>query len=466
LSTSTQHGNAAHRHDPPLMDVGAGKILGEALRRAGYTEDAIRGLLAGEAYPAEPDDAPVLDRRLPDTPFGDLVRALYLQFAIPTDELVRTLGAAAVSALEAATLAEVGAEVVPRVRILPIRGLLIASDDFQPEEDDPDYVAAYTPTTRLVDMLTVRRPVRRALDVGTGSGVHALLASRHAEHVIATDVNERALQYTQLNAALNGITNVEVRRGSLYEPVAGERFDLITSNAPYVVSPESRWVYRDAGYEGDALSEHVVHAAAEHLADDGYATLLVSWIAEDEDEPDAHPLAWTEDSECDAWILPAWNADPLEHAATWNVDLPGDDEEFGAVLDEWADYFEELGARWITEGAVLLHRRDAPEHTARVDEIEADDVEQASEQIQCAFAARAGAVREPLALAMPLTFEREVDPEAGVVAARIHLDAGTHSTLEASPDAVDAIAALDGTVPPHARPLAQELLELGALRAG
>jgi methylase of polypeptide subunit release factors len=449
------------------MEVGAGKILGEALRRVGYSEDAIRGLLPDESYPAAPDDAPVLDRRLPGTAFGDLVRALYLQYELPTDALVRTIGAAAVDALAATALAEVGREVVPRVRILPIRGLLIASDDFQPDEDDPEYVAAYTPTTRLVDMLTVRRRVRRALDVGTGSGVHALLAARHAEHVIATDVNERALQYTQLNAALNGTTNVEVRRGSLFEPVEGERFDLITSNAPYVVSPESRWLYRDAGFEGDALSEHVVHAAAEHLADDGYATLLVSWIAEDEAEPDQHPLAWTEGSGCDAWILPAWNADPLAHAATWNVDLAGEDEEFATVLDEWADYFDELGAAWITEGAVLLRRREAPEHTARVDELEPEEVEEASEQIQRAFAARErrGDRRGArLELAMPLVVERDVAPGAGVVGARVRVDGGTHAMVECSVAAAEAIERLAGGLPEVALDTVQELLELGALR--
>ena len=45
----------------------------------------------------------------------------------------------------------------------------------------------------------------RALDVGTGNGVQALLAAGHSEHVVATDVNPRALAFTELNAALSGI---------------------------------------------------------------------------------------------------------------------------------------------------------------------------------------------------------------------------------------------------------------------
>src|SRR5207253_5986818 len=125
-----------------------------------------------------------------------------------------------------------------------------------------------------------RRRVERALDIGTGNGFHALLAATHATHVVATDVNPRALAFTRISAALNGIDNVETRLGSLFEPVAGETFGLITCNAPYVISPEHRWQYRDAGFPADEFSRQVVTAAAAHLADDGFASVLVSWLAE------------------------------------------------------------------------------------------------------------------------------------------------------------------------------------------
>ena len=111
----------------------------------------------------------------------------------------------------------------------PTRELLLASDGFsEGESDPPDYVATYTPAARLCDMLTPRPHVGRALDVGTGNGVHALLAASHADRAVATDVNERALAFTALNAALNDLDNVETRSGSLFEPVAGDEFGLIT----------------------------------------------------------------------------------------------------------------------------------------------------------------------------------------------------------------------------------------------
>ena len=76
-------------------------------------------------------------------------------------------------------LAELRGDVVPRSRLVPIGDVLLASDGFTRDADDPpDYVASYTPTARTCDVLTVRKRGRRALDVGTGSGIHALLAAR------------------------------------------------------------------------------------------------------------------------------------------------------------------------------------------------------------------------------------------------------------------------------------------------
>jgi methylase of polypeptide subunit release factors len=440
-------------------DRAAAVALGDGLRRIGYSERRVSDLIGDDAYDGGREEAPVAERRLPRTPLAAVVRLLFLQLPIPTRDALEALGQRGLDALEETGLAQVGDEVVPLVRILPVGDLLVASDDFPDDDHDrrPDYVAAYTPTSRLLDSLTPRRKVLRALDVGTGSGVQALLSARHARHVVATDVNEHALDYTRLNAALNGFDNIECRPGSLFEPAGDESFDLITCNAPYVVSPESKWAYRDAGFEADEVSERVVRGATEHLADDGFATLLISWIAHDEDEPDERPLAWTDGIDCDSWIVPIWGEDPLGHAATWNDHLTDDRSRYGAALDTWTDYLARLGVRWVSEGAVVLHRRPGRRFTSRVDEVEEDDLDDASEQIQRAFASRArlaelnrrsDVLGFRVALAAPITLEHELQPRRGrttVVSAALTLDEGTHSTVEAPPRALELVAALDGT---------------------
>lgn len=62
--------------------------------------------------------------------------------------------------------------------------------------------------------------------------MQALLAAKHSGHVVATDVNPRALAFTELGAALSGFDHVECREGSFFDPVEGERFDLVVSNPP------------------------------------------------------------------------------------------------------------------------------------------------------------------------------------------------------------------------------------------
>ena len=443
----------------PVPDQAAATDLGAALRSVGYSEDALNRLLGEDAYSGDQDDAPVDERRLPDTPVATVVRLFFLQLPVSRSDAVRALGERGVQALTATGLAAVGEEVDPRVRILPIGNVLLASDGYSRDGDDPpDYVATYTPTARVLDSLTPRPKVERALDVGTGSGVHALLAARHARHVTATDVNPRALAYTQLNAALNGLANIECRQGSLFDPVDGETFDLITCNAPYVVSPERRWAYRDSGFHEDEVSARVVKAAGEHLAEGGFASLLVSWLAEDEDSPDERVLAWVEATGCSGWILPTQGSDPLDHAAEWNSHLAGDPQAFGEAVDEWKHYFERLGVRWVSEGAVLLHRRSNGRRAIRLDQVDEEDLDEAGDQIQRAFESwiplselgRPGRLLDArVSVAMPLLLERELEPQGTRVIdveGRIELAAGMKQAVDATADAQEVIASLDGSL--------------------
>jgi methylase of polypeptide subunit release factors len=445
----------------PVTDLEAAASLGTALRAAGYTEDAIVDRLGDDGPAADTEDVAEFDRRLAHDELGDLMRLLLLHRPVSNarvpgvDELER-LG----------FVDEIEGALVPRGRIVPTDGLYLAFDGFsQGLADPPGWVASYTPTSYWLASLTPRPRGRRALDVGTGNGAHALFATRHMDHVIATDVNERALAFTAIGAALNGMEHIETRHGSLFDPVQGEMFDLITCNAPYVISPESRWQYRDGGERGDAFSEQVVRNAAAHLADGGYAAMTASWLGASEDDADEHVHAWLEDSGCDAWICPVRGADPIDHASAWIDHV--DEAAAGEVLDAWTEYLAELGAGWVTEGVIVLHKRAATHHYTHAEPVEEDDLEDGSAQAErvltsLALLAEGSYTSMRFRLVEDAWFREEIDHEGDVTDVTLMLDEGTQPELEIEPEELELLVDPDGiTVESAGDELVRALLELG-----
>jgi len=468
----------------PTYEPEAAAALGRALRSVGYTTKAIEKLLGEDGPSADLDDVPVLARRLPSSRLATIIRLFLLELPVGEDAAAAALGSGGVDALAALGFASVaGGQLVPRARIVPTEGVYLSFDGFSRGADDPPgWVASFTPTAYWLASLTVRRAAQRGLDIGTGNGAHALLAARHTGHVIATDVNERALAFTNISAGLNGIANVETRLGSLFDPVEGETFDLITCNAPYVVSPESRWAYRDGGFDGDELSRRVVTEAAAHLADGGFASVLVSWLAASEDDPDERIEAWLEGSGCDAWILGLSGADPLEHAAGWNDHLTSD--ELADALEEWTGYLRELGANWVSEGAVVLRRRAGTRNVVRADAVDEDELEYAGEQLERVFDAFEllaeegdGVIQQlTLRLAQDTRLVEEIDRDGDVISATFRLEEGTWPELDVDAAVADVLLALGdgrtvdeaveqtgGAAPEGLRNAVLDLLELGFL---
>jgi len=199
---------------------------------------------------------------------------------------------------------------------------------------------------------TPRTAVQRVLDVGCGQGLQALLAAPHAQQVVATDRNPRAVAYTRLAAALNG-ASVEARSGDLLEPVDGEAFDLVVSNPPFVVSPGRRYTYRDAGLDGDEVSRRLVSEIPTVLAPGGHAVLLVNWLHLDGEDGDARIRSWFEGTGCDGWVVQRELAEPEEYVTAWLRDT--DESAFDALFDEWVEALS--GVEAVAFGVVALHRR-------------------------------------------------------------------------------------------------------------
>lgn len=147
-------------------------------------------------------------------------------------------------------------------------------------------------TERLVELALERLPDDRALriaDLGTGSGAIALALAgeRPRAQVIATDVSDDALQVARENAVANRIANVVFRHGSWLAPLAGERFDLIASNPPYIADGDPHLAQGDLRFEPptalssgadglDAIRE-IVALAPSHLLVGGWLLLEHGW---------------------------------------------------------------------------------------------------------------------------------------------------------------------------------------------
>lgn len=117
-------------------------------------------------------------------------------------------------------------------------------------------------------------PVRRAVDIGCGAGVGALVIARARPDadVLAVDINPRALRMTAVNAELAGLANVSAYHSDILASVDGE-FDLIVANPPYMNDPHQRAYRHGGGALGAQLSVRIVSESRERLAPGGSLVL-------------------------------------------------------------------------------------------------------------------------------------------------------------------------------------------------
>ncbi len=415
------------------------------LAASGYDAPGLRTVLGSSSTSlVDAVGAPAARRRLviADTPSAVLARLFLLGDAVTAGDAARRLGPLADELMALGLITSAGTMVQPAVRLVPHDHLLIASD--LPGAGGADHVAAVHRPSALLAGLTVRRHVRRALDIGTGNGVQALLVAAHADRVIATDINERALAYAEFNCALNGVENVELRHGSLLEPVLGEKFGLVVANPPYVISPGREIVFRDSGMERDAISEAVVRGVPDVLEVGGFATVLVSWDATHGDLA-ARPTSWVEDLAADAWILHTGTQDPFDAAARWTSDA--DDRE--SAVDRWLAEYARLGIEWIAYGAVILRGRADEATFVRSTGAPEGIPQAAGVQLERMFAAPNRELRNTDRLMMAPGAELIGSERPGpggwrVAGYELRLRDGLRFAADLDPDAVAIVRALDG----------------------
>lgn len=347
-------------------DLDAADLRSEPLRRL-WGEEADDALARGMREPvlrAITGDAGVL---------ATLGRLLVLGMPQSRTAVAAALPRLGVDGLVALGLARTDAEVVTPTALLRPQSFVdaegvgewwIASDLDEVALNGAlpaDHVLGVGGASRTLAETVVPIEVDRALDLGTGCGIQALLVARRARTVVATDISARALAFAELNARLNGVGNIEFRQGSMFEPVAGEAFDLIVSNPPFVITPRvddvPAYEYRDGGLVGDALVEQFVRTAPAHLTRGGIAQLLGNWESRDGVTGLARLDAWVP-GDLDLWVIEREQLSPLGYAELWIRDggTTPRDAAFTPLLTAWLDDFAARGVTSIGFGYVLIRR--------------------------------------------------------------------------------------------------------------
>jgi len=347
----------------------------DVLLRANYTPEGMGETLgSAAALTAQSADTPLWLRRTSgDEPLHTLIRLFLLNVPVEPGKARHALAPMSLEAwLEAGLLAVENNQVIPRIQLQSYHGLILASD--MPKAihhgTRPDHVMGVAKSSMLLLNNTLRRPVRRALDVGAGCGIQALLCCSHSEQVFATDQNPRAALFTHFNAALNGITNLQGLTGNLFEPVNGQRFELIVCNAPYVISPHARFMFCDSGMRGDEFCRQIVQQVPQFLEDGGYAQLVCNWTHGATQNWQEGLTHWFDDTGCDVLVLGGSTEAASNYASNWIRDTDPDSSEqhFTDAYNEWMDYYAREGIETISHGVITMRRADGKANWLRLDD--------------------------------------------------------------------------------------------------
>jgi SAM-dependent methyltransferase len=336
---------------------------------------------------------PILLRRTAGgTPLDTLIRLFLVGVPVDAESCRAAIGPMTLEDWAAAGLVAVeGDSVVGAVQLLPYQEMWLASDRPQKIASGlaADYVMGIGSSSLTLANLTIRRPSRRTLDLGTGSGFQALLAARHSAEVVAADRNPRAVAFAAFNARLNGLDNVECLEGDLFEPVRGRQFDLVVSNPPFVISPESRYIYRDSGLGGDAISQTIVRQVPAFLTEGGFCQVLCNWAHLAGQDWRDRLAMWFAGTGCDAWVMRSDTLDAAGYAAKWIRHTERDSpEQFHRRLEEWLAYYERAGIEAISGGLITIRRRSGATHWFRADDAPAKMLGPAGDGILLGFALR------------------------------------------------------------------------------
>ena len=345
----------------PVVDELDARQLRAALQVAGWVPGAVAEHLGDDIAAAltRAEPAPVLaafdTRDLCSAPFGVLTRLFGLHLPVRTDLVADALPLDA--AIRFGVIETVGEYCRAPLQVQPFDrpGWWVVSDWAAPVERGPlpdAHVLGYSGASQTLATITPRLAGGIAADIGTGSGVQALLLSDHVDRVVATDIDDRALALALRTFTLCDV-DVELRKGSLFEPLGQQKFDVIVSNPPFVIGRHGS-VFRDAGFDDDNLGRLLVGDVARHLTDSGVAVFLLNWLHKSDVDWRDHVAEWIGAEPVTAWFAQRQVLDPAAYASAWLTDLGLDPRSHAGDQRRWIDALAAAETRAVGMGWVAI----------------------------------------------------------------------------------------------------------------
>ena len=159
--------------------------------------------------------------------------------------------------------------------------------DFIINTDDNVYIPAED-SYLLADNLQIEKG-QSVLEIGTGSGIVAMYASKLTDSITVTDINFDACELARKNFEANNIENIEILFGNLFEPVKNRKFDVILFNTPYLPTEEGEVLEDtinyafDGGLNGRKVIDLFLNEVGNHLNDGGIVQLIQSSLSGNEE---------------------------------------------------------------------------------------------------------------------------------------------------------------------------------------
>ena len=372
------------------LSVDGSRRLRAFFEEAGYNEPSLRKYLGAAELPSRRlrNKSRLLDRTSADTPLNALLRWFWLWQVQAKAQSADLIPSEILSLLlESGLLEEEGESFVPAAMLLPIEAFLVASDHPQAIENKlVEMVLWPNPTSKFLARFAVRRHSRATLDLGTGSGILSLGAARHSDVVVATDLNARAVAFARFNARLNGVENIEVLAGDCFAPVSARRFDLILSNPPFFITPQTDYLFCANSMELDGLCRRLVKEAPDHLYEGGYMQMLCEWAQIKGQSWEDRVAEWLEGTGCDAWVMKGLTQDPEEYAQHRIRETSEDSSLDAASYDGYMNYYRQRGVEAIHDGLIVMRRRQG-KNWVRIEEVPKTPSGDLGEMILSTFAA-------------------------------------------------------------------------------